>query len=132
MRDAPDVANELLSYLHESGRASGADALEVLLQGCDALRPDFEEAWSDRSRRGPAQSLVMQMREEGVDPTDPEALQAFMDDFNARPFEQRDAILGPPLDMRALPRSAGAAGGGSGGARKAKRRSAKASRKRNR
>ncbi len=132
MLDAPDVAKELLSYLHESGRASGADALEVLLQRCDALRPDFEEAWSDRSRRGPTQSLVMQMREEGVDPTDPEALQTFMDDFNARPFEQRDAILGPPLDLRALPRSAGAAGGGSGEARKAKRRSAKASRKRNR
>lgn len=131
VRDAPDVAKELLTYLANGGLLTGEDPLDALLERCDALRPDFEEACSDRSRRGLAQSIVMQMREEVLDPTDPAAVQSFIDDFNARPFEERDAVFGPPLDMRLY---GGSPPGDqrSADGRKTKRRSAKAARKRNR
>jgi hypothetical protein len=33
---------------------------------------------------------------EGVDPSDPVAAQRFIEDFNQRPFSERDALLGPP------------------------------------
>jgi len=131
MRDAPDVAKELLIYLDEMSALTGEEPLEALLERCDALRADFEEAWSDRSQRGPAQSLIMQMREEGVDPTDREALQAWMEDFNSRPFEERDAILGPPIE-RPLAEAGVAPSARAPRAKKGKRRAAKASRRRNR
>jgi hypothetical protein len=130
MTDTADVAQELLTYLAEGGQLTGPDGLDALLAHCHALRPDLEEAWSDRSQRGLAQSLIMQMREEGLDPTDPAALQAFTADFNARPFEQRDAILGPSMDLR--PRPAGRAGTSRSKSDKGQRRNAKAARKRNR
>ena len=37
------------------------------------------------------------MAAEGVDLADPDAMQAWIDEFNARPFEDRDAILGMSL-----------------------------------
>jgi hypothetical protein len=73
----------------------------------------------------------MQMREEGFDPTDNEAVQAWMKDFNSRPFEERDAILGPPIDRR-LAEAGSARGAPAPKAKKVKRRAAKASRRRNR
>jgi hypothetical protein len=35
------------------------------------------------------------MSAEGIEIGDPEAMQAWMDDFNARPFDERDRVLGP-------------------------------------
>lgn len=43
---------------------------------------------------------------EQVDTTDPDALQGFIEDFNRRPFDERDAILGPPV----VPEGLGTAG----------------------
>jgi hypothetical protein len=72
---------------------------------------------------GPANALVMQMRAEGVDLTDEDSVARWIADFNARPFEHRDRVLGPSL-LRPAPRAVHR--------RKAHRRSAKAARKRNR
>jgi hypothetical protein len=46
------------------------------------------------------------MQADGVDPSAAGALDAWMADFNARPREQRDAIIGPAADRMA--RAAGA------------------------
>ena len=70
---------------------------------------------------GMAGRLVDQMVAEGVDPADPEALSAWLADFNSRPYEERAAITGgasrPPRAARA---------------KKQQRRQAKSARKRNR
>jgi hypothetical protein len=44
---------------------------------------------SDADRFGPAKSLFGQMQSEGVDLTDQDAIQDWIDAFNARPFEER-------------------------------------------
>jgi hypothetical protein len=77
---------------------------------------------------------MMRMLAEGIDPTVPGALDAWMADFNGRPREERDAIVGAAAD-----RMAGAAGlppaGGSRAVRRSRNRRRKAqrsARKRNR
>jgi hypothetical protein len=118
----PDNAIAFLRFLDERGRLSG-DELEALVDTVEQLRDRFERAASDRRNWGPAKAMVMQMRAEGVDLMDQEAVAAWTASFNARTFEERDRVLGPSLP-RPVPRTAQK--------RKAQRRSAKASRKRNR
>jgi hypothetical protein len=93
----PECVCAFLGFLDARGSLSGAP-LEQLEQTCDALREDFEECARDGSRWGLAKSLVMRMQAEGIDPDAPEALDAFITDFNARPREERDAIIGPAAD----------------------------------
>lgn len=83
------------------------------------LAPEFERRCRDPRRWGPAKALVSQMRSEGVDPTDEESVDAWMADFNARPREERDRILGPAPER-------------SDTSRRRKRHAASQSRKRNR
>lgn len=60
----------------------------------DRFTPEFRKAMTDQSSFGPAKSLVQAMRVDGVDILDAEAVQAWMDEFNARPEEQREELLG--------------------------------------
>ncbi|MGH2399730.1 MAG: hypothetical protein ACRDF6_07775, partial [bacterium] len=65
-----------------------------------------------------------------IDPTDQDALDAWMEDFNARPRSERDRVMGPAADRMlagAAPRS-----GGRGAPKRGKRKAAKAARRRNR
>ena len=50
----------------------------------------------DDSRFGFAKSLGLQMQEDGVDFSDDGAVQAWIDDFNARPLEERIERTGGP------------------------------------
>jgi hypothetical protein len=93
----PDCACAFLEFLHTQGSLSG-EPLDQLDQACHALRGEFLERAHDQSRWGMAKSLVMQMLAEGVDPSAPGAMDAWMADFNARPAEQRTAIVGPATD----------------------------------
>jgi hypothetical protein len=95
--DAADCVIGFLSFLEEEGLLNG-DPLDSLAECCRELRDDFLDVAADRSRWGPAKALTMQMQAEGVDPTDPEAMQAWIEDYNARPFEERDRIVGASLD----------------------------------
>ena len=56
--------------------------------------PEFREAATNPAHFGPAKSIANLMQSAGVDIADEVAVQAFMDDFNSRPFEERDQILG--------------------------------------
>ena len=127
----PDCVRAFLAFLRERGSLSG-DPLEQLEQACEELRDEFQQAAGDSSHWGLAKSMVMQMQAEGIDPSAAGAFDAWMADFNARPREQRDAIIGPAAD-----RMARAAGFSTGGPRapkqKAQRRKAqRQARKRNR
>lgn len=55
----------------------------------------FRKAATDPSRFGPAKAIAHAMMADGVDITDREAVRAWIDAFNARPPEDRDALLGP-------------------------------------
>ena len=81
-----------------SAAASSGEPLEQLEHACDELRDEFHQRARDSSHWGLAKSMVMQMQAEGVDPSAPGALDAWIADFNARPPEQRDAIIGPAAD----------------------------------
>lgn len=93
----PECVGAFLGFLDARGSLSG-DPLEQLEEACEALRDEFRERAADGSGWGPAKSMVMQMLAEGVDPSRPGALDAWMADFNARPPEPRDAIVGPSAD----------------------------------
>ncbi len=90
----PECACAFLGFLHTRGSLSG-EQLEHLVQACNELRGEFLERARDRSGWGLAKSLVMQMLAEGIDPSTPGAMEAWTAEFNARPPEQRDAIIGP-------------------------------------
>ena len=93
----PHCACAFLEFLDARASLSG-QPLEQLEQACHALRGEFLQRARDRSRWGPAKSLVMQMLAEGIDPSAPGAMDAWMADFNARPPEQCNAIVGPAAD----------------------------------
>lgn len=118
----PDNAIAFLRFLAGRGRLHG-DELETLEHAANALRRRFELAARDPRNWGPAKTILMQMRAEGVDLMDEDSLGRWTADFNAGSFEQRDRLFGPSL-LRPAPPAATR--------RKAQRRSAKAARKRNR
>lgn len=97
--DAPECAAGLLRFLDEVDLLAG-EAVERLTARCDELRAEWTEAARDKSRWGPAKALVAQMEAEGVDPTDEDAVEAWMEDFNSRPREQRGRVFGPAVDRQ--------------------------------
>ncbi len=96
----PDCVRAFLEFLAARGSLSG-EPLEQLEEACEELRDEFHERARDSSHWGLAKSMVMQMQTEGIDPSAAGALDAWMADFNARPREQRDAIIGPAADRMA-------------------------------
>lgn len=132
----PSTAAELLDAFEDALRSTESVPEDMLpdlavlergLTGEDLRLPrppvflavdDYEE-----EDEGSAARLVTQMIEEGVDPSDPDALAAWMADFNARSWEQRGAILGRPASKGRLGKAKG---------KQKARRKAKAARRRNR
>ena len=128
----PECVNAFLGFLAARGSLSG-EPLEQLEEACEELRDDFLESSGDSSHWGLAKSMVMQMQAEGVDPSAPGALDAWIENFNARPREQRDAIIGPAADRMAHAAGLPSAGGARAPKQKAQRRkSQRQARKRNR
>ncbi|HEY3021464.1 MAG TPA: hypothetical protein VGJ32_14800 [Solirubrobacteraceae bacterium] len=122
-----------LRFLAERSLLEG-DSIEGLEAGLVRLEDRFAHAARDRRNWGPAKALTAQMRAEGVDPTDPDALEAWMADFNNRPRAERDAVLGggaPELTIR-LPSSGARARHAPAKEGRARRRASRAARKRNR
>lgn len=101
-----------LRWLGSSGRlAVPAEPLAVYVE---SLAGPFAEAMRDESRWGMAKRLFSGVDLSGLDLSDPAALQHVIDEFNARPFAERDQILGsapgtalppvvlaPPEELRA-------------------------------
>ena len=122
-----------LRFLAERSVLEG-DAIEGLEAALVRLEDRFAHTARDRRNWGPAKALATQMRAEGVDPTDADALEAWMADFNSRPRAERDAVLGggaPELTIR-LPSSGVRAPHEPSKARRARRRAGRAARKRDR
>ncbi|MHB8438981.1 MAG: hypothetical protein ACYDD4_07445 [Acidimicrobiales bacterium] len=76
-----------------------------LVRSVEANAGAFAAAMADDSRFGMGKRIVAAMAEEGFDPSDQASVEAWMADFNDRPLEERDRILGPALirpSIRAL------------------------------
>ncbi len=128
----PECAKAFLSFMQARGSLSG-EPLEVLEQALDVLGEEFKTHAQDSSRWGLAKSMFMRMQTEGVDPSQPGAIDGWLDDFNSRPREERDAIIGPAADRMA--QAAGIRlpnGSRASKPRVQRRRAQKAARKRNR
>jgi hypothetical protein len=128
-----DCAIAFLGFLDARGSLSG-EPLEQLEEACLSLREPFLERVDDPAGWGLAKSMAMQMLTEGIDLDEPGALDAWMQDFNARPRDERDAIVGGAMD-RMLGGSSPPPprGGGSRPAkRKAQRKAQRSARKRSR
>lgn len=128
----PECVRAFLGFLDARGSLSGAP-LEELEQACNELGDDFHARARESSHWGLAKSMVMQMQADGIDPSAPGALDAWMTDFNARPREQRDAVIGPAADRMAQAAGLGRATGSQAPQQRAQQRKAqRAARKRNR
>jgi hypothetical protein len=118
-------------FLADAGVLEG-DTPETLAWVAASLRADVAEALRDRSRYGPAKALMTQAESEGVDFTDRAALQAWIDDFNSRPFAERDRVLGPSVSAMEGAASPPARTRGARQERRRRRKGARAARRRNR
>lgn len=94
LRVVPEVG-DFLRFLERTNRLTG-DPLPDLLKELSELRQDFATAMQDPANFGMAKSLVAQMQAEGVDILESGAVDRWVEEFNARPFEERDAILTMP------------------------------------
>ena len=128
----PECVRAFLTFLAVRGSLSG-ELLENLEQACEELRDDFLESAHDGSNWGLAKSMVMQMQTDGIDPSAPGALDAWIENFNAHPQEQRDALIGPAADRMLRAAGLPSAAAARAPKQKAQRRKAqRQARKRNR
>ena len=87
---------QMFCFLGERGDVI-PPAAEKLAHRAAALSETFARRAGDPTRRGPSGALIAAMVAEGVDLAAPDAMQAWIAGFNARPLEDRDAILGMSL-----------------------------------
>jgi hypothetical protein len=92
----PGSLVRMFAFLGERGDVI-PPAAEKLAHRAAALSETFAKRAGDPTRRGPSGALFAAMTAEGVDIADARAVQAWMAEFNVRPFEDRDAILGMSL-----------------------------------
>lgn len=72
--------------------------VEGLVELCDRLAADFRESMDDVSLFGPSKRMLAVAESEGVDLSDVQALERWIESFNTRPFEERAGILPVPDD----------------------------------
>lgn len=87
-----------LTFLGDEGIMPEADAARLAIL-VERLAPRFGAAALDESNWSMGKRLWSRAQSEGVDTSDPGEVQRFIEEFNRRPFAERDAVLGgPPLD----------------------------------
>jgi hypothetical protein len=88
----------LRALVRFTGRRAGLaeHLIAETVRTVDRYRGEFGEAMRDRRRFGPAKAIITAMLAEGVDVRDPAAVQRWVAEFNARPFEERARLLPVP------------------------------------
>ena len=71
-------------------------SIDEMLAAVDEFEPVYREAMLDPARAGPAKSIATLMLSEGVDLTDPGAVQDWIDAFNGRPEDERIRLTESP------------------------------------
>lgn len=98
----PGTVAEVLRFLGATGRLAERTAAS-LARRAEGLAGQFARAAHDPSSYGPAKAIGAAMLADGVDPTNEAAVQAWIAGFNARPEEERDAVLGSSLPTPPAP-----------------------------
>jgi hypothetical protein len=99
----PEAVADALAFLAATDRLSEPQAT-ALSGRVRRQAGEFASSMADPATGGPAKALFAAMAAEGVELGNQEAMQAWLEDFNARPFEERDGILGPALADDPAPR----------------------------
>jgi hypothetical protein len=105
----PVALVSFLSFLDEEDLLGpGSAPVDRLIEAVTVLAKDFVEAMGDRSNFGLAKSMFTAASDEGVDLSDPEEAQLWMERFNGRSEEERhrllpDSAFAAPLRRRSLP-----------------------------
>jgi hypothetical protein len=86
----------------------GSAPVDRLIEAVTVLTDEFVVAMGDRSRFGLAKSMFTAATDDGVDMTDPDEMQAWMERFNDRSEEERhrllpDSAFSAPPTRRSLP-----------------------------
>lgn len=126
----PACVAAFVEFLAAEGLLTG-DPVASLSAACSELAVEFEVACRDEGNWGLAKSMGAHMLAEGVDLGDEHAVERWMSDFNARPYAERDRVVGPAMN-RMVAGASPPARPGSTGARRAKRKATKTARRRNR
>lgn len=98
----PDQAREVVTsiglffeYLETTGRmAEDSDPADDLVAHIEGHVDEFLEAMADPERGGHSKRILMAMLADEVDLGDTNAVNAWIEAFNAGPIEERDRILG--------------------------------------
>ena len=91
----PLMLRAWLSFVGEQ-RSFDVHLTGEMLSAVDEHAATFRAVIRDETAFGPAKSIAAKMEADGVDFSDPKAVQAWIDDFNARPFDEREAATGGP------------------------------------
>jgi hypothetical protein len=89
----PESVADAFVFLGATGRLPQRKAIALAARARRSAER-FANEMADPANAGPAKAVFDAMAADGVEPGDPEAMQAWLDDFNARPFEERDRVLG--------------------------------------
>jgi hypothetical protein len=97
VRAVPSVLKSWVQFaLAKRGLAESL--VDETQRAVDAFAPEFRRASTDQKSFGPAKAITNAMMASGVDLSDQAAVTAWIEDFNRRPFEERDELLGPAVD----------------------------------
>jgi hypothetical protein len=101
-------ARAFVTFLIETGLLdTESEPGDVLLGHLDQIEGRFRSNMADVSRYSFGKRFWQSAVAEGVTPDDPEALEAFMAKFNARPRAEREALMGREPQVLPRPRVTG-------------------------
>lgn len=125
----PGEVRDVFRFLAESDRLD-RDVSAALGAKAMAHSETFVAAMADPALRGPARAVLDAMAADGVELGDEEAMQAWIESFNALSTEERDEILGPLSLPGATPPTTPRAGKPKPKSRKAQKQARKKNRRR--
>jgi len=97
VRGVPSVLKLWVEFA-ASKRGLDDPLVEETTRAIDAFEPPFLKAATDQKSLGPSKAIANAMMASGVDLSDQAAVSAWIEEFNSRPFEERDELLGPAID----------------------------------
>ncbi|MGH2720324.1 MAG: hypothetical protein ACRDJO_01805, partial [Actinomycetota bacterium] len=99
IRAMPTVMMEWVEFAL-TRRGLPPELVEETKRAVDRWMPEFRRAATDHRSFGPAKAIASAMAASGVDLGDRAAVAAWIDEFNRRPVDERDEVLGPsPFDL---------------------------------
>ena len=101
----PDSIARFVEFLAHERLLSGGAAPPELARFARALAGRFRTEMSNPANFGLAKSMFAGANTDGVDVTDPDSLERWVEEFNARSFEERTELLGPSSYAAAPPRT---------------------------